>query len=138
MTAEERAMAARVRLTEEHPEGDPKLEAALLPRLLDPELSPLFLDSFDHVPNTYVVTVEFDLLRDDGLLFVRRLRASGRVRVALKHYPRYEHGFMNTAPPGEVQRDFAAFLLKNPNFYWLYLIVLFSSGAVVALFYRNE
>ena len=62
-------MAARVRLTEEHPEGDPKLEAELLPRLLDPELSPLFLDSFDDLPNPYVVTVEFDFLRDNGLLF---------------------------------------------------------------------
>ena len=74
MIAEEQAKAARVRFTEEHPEDDPKLEAELLPRLLDLELSPLFLDSFDDVPNTYVVTVEFDLLRDVGLLFVRRLR----------------------------------------------------------------
>ena len=47
----------------------------------------------------------------------------GRVRVALKHYSRYEHGFMNIAHPGEVQRDFAAFLLKNPTFYWSCLLV---------------
>lgn len=117
MTDEQRAFAASVREAEEHPEGDQKLEAELLPRLLDLEVSPLFIDSFDDVPNTFVVTVEFDVLRDDGLLFVRRLRASGRVRVAHKHYSLYAHGFMNMAAPGVVQRDISNFLSINPSFF---------------------
>ena len=117
VTNEQRELAARIREAGEHPEGDPKLEAELLPRLLELEVSPLFIDSFDNVPNTYVVTADFDVLRDDSLLFVRRLRASGRVQVAHKHYPLYAHGFMNMAVPGVVQRDFAAFLQKNPHFF---------------------
>ena len=122
VTAEQRALAARVRDAEEHPVGDAQLEAELLPRLLDPEVSPLFMESFDELPNTYVVTVEFDALRDDGLLFVRRMRkatagAGNALRVGHKHYPLYTHGFMNMGPVGLLQKDLSEFLRKNPQFF---------------------
>lgn len=125
MTAEQRALAARVRNAEEHPEGDAQLESSLLPLLLEPEISPLFVDSFADLPNTYIVTVEFDAIRDDGLLFVRRMRketaaaaASGvGPKLAHKHYPLLIHGFMNMGPLGLLQRDLAEFLRKNPEFF---------------------
>lgn len=100
----------------EHPEGDSEMEAALLPRLLDPEVSPLLVDSFEDLPPTYVVTCGFDSLRDEGLLYVRRLRRSGRVQVAHKHYPLHMHGFMGFVRTNELQRDLAVFLDAHPEF----------------------
>ena len=116
MTQEDRAVAARARAAAEHPDGDAEVEAALLPRLLDPEVSPLFVDSFADLPPTYVVTCGFDALRDEGLLYVRRLRRSGLVRVAHKHYPLHMHGFMGFVRTNELQRDLAAFLNAHPEF----------------------
>ena len=129
--------------------GDPKLEAELLPRLLEPEVSPLFIDSFDKVPNTYVVIGEFDLLRDDSLLFVRRLRASGRVRVAHKQYPLYADGFMNMAVPGVVKGRFRCFRSKESSFllmiiespYFTLLVVRLTrilNAIKLIVYYRNK
>ena len=122
VTAEQRALAVRVRKADEHAAGDAQLEAEILPHLLEPEVSPLFVDLFEDLPNTHVVTVEFDALRDDGLLFVRRMRnatvvAGGAPRVGHKHYPLYMHGFMNMGPVGVLQKDLSEFLRKNPNFF---------------------
>ena len=117
MTADDRAEAAQIRATEEHPDGDPEAEAALLPRLLDPEISPLFVDSFEDLPSTYVVTCGFDALRDDGFLYVRRLRRSGKVKVAYKHYSEHRHGFMSLSLSNELQHDLSTFISANPDFF---------------------
>ena len=113
---EERKEAARIRAAEEDPEGDPRAEATILPRLINPELSPLLVDSFEDLPSTYVVTCGFDAIRDEGLLYARRLRLSGKVKVAHKYYPMYQHGFMSLIPNNELQHDLAVFLDKNPEF----------------------
>lgn len=49
VSAEEREAARRIRMNpaEHHPTGDPALEKKLLPKLLDPEYSPLLSDSFE-------------------------------------------------------------------------------------------
>lgn len=117
VTAEDRAIAAQIRVAEEDPEGDPAAEAEILPRLMNPELSPLFVDSFEDLPSTYVVTCGFDAIRDEGLLYVRRLRRSGLVKVAHKYYPKYQHGFMSLIQNNELQHDLAEFLAKNPGFF---------------------
>ena len=117
VTAEDRAEAAQIRAAEENPEGDPATEAALLPRLLDPEISPLLVDSFEDLPSTYVVTCGFDSIRDDGLLYVRRLRRSGKVKVAHKHYSEHQHGFMLLVQNNELQHDLSTYLIAHPNFY---------------------
>ena len=117
MTAEDREEAAQIRAAEENPEGDPAAEAALLQRLLDPEISPLFVDSFEDLPSTYVVTCGFDAIRDDGLLYVRHLRRSGKVKVAHKHYSEYQHGFMSMNLTNELQHDLSAYLSSHPDFF---------------------
>lgn len=109
--------AAEIRAAEENPEGDPSAEKALLPHLLDPEVSPLFIDSFEDLPSTYVVTCGFDAIRDDGLLYVRRLRRSEKVKVAHKHYPQHQHGFMLLIPNNELQHDLSTYLSANPDFF---------------------
>lgn len=118
VTSAERELASSLRAVEDDAEGDLRLEAELLERLLEPEVSPLLVASFDGWPNTYVASCEFDPTRDDGLLFVRRMRRSGAAaRVAHKHYPHYMLGFMLMMREPVVQRDLAAFLRQNPDFF---------------------
>ncbi|XP_033832965.1 arylacetamide deacetylase [Periophthalmus magnuspinnatus] len=61
----------------------------------DPRASPLLVpDSALHaLPKTYVLTCEFDVLRDDGVMYVTRLRAAG-VDVTHHHYETGFHGAM--------------------------------------------
>ena len=112
-----------MRAIEDDAEGDARLEAELLPRLLEPEVSPLLVPSFEGWPNTYVASCEYDPTRDDPLLLVRRMRRSsaasspGTARVAHKHYAHYMLGFMNMMSEPVVQRDLAAFLKLNPDFF---------------------
>jgi neutral cholesterol ester hydrolase 1 len=55
----------------------------------DPYFAPLMDSNLRNVPPAYIVTAEHDVLRDDGILYVRRLLNDG---VAVKHR-HYDHGF---------------------------------------------
>lgn len=120
MTAEERVSAARRRAEVESEDGDRVFEADVINALMHPEFSPLFVESFEDLPPAYVVTAGFDVLRDEGLAFVRRMRQWTRAAVgpdvAHKHYPNYGHGFMTASRSNEVQRDLALFLNAHPDF----------------------
>lgn len=61
-------------------------------RRADPEVSPLFAD-LRGLPDTLVVTVEHDPLRDEGIALVERLRSSG-VAVVHDHLQGLVHGFL--------------------------------------------
>ena len=117
MTADDRAEAAQIRAAKENPEGDLEAEAALLPRLLDPGISPQFVYSFEELPSTYVVTCGFDAIRDDGFLYLRRLRRSEKVKVAHKHYSDHRHGFMSLNLSNELQNDLSTYIAARPNFF---------------------
>ena len=43
----------------------------------DPRLAPLAAANLQGMPPAFVAVAEYDPLRDDGLLYVRRLQASG-------------------------------------------------------------
>lgn len=122
MSSAERKSAAVLRTKVESAEGDSQLEKEVLSRLTDPEHSPLLVESFEDLPNAYVVTVGFDVLRDDGLAYVRRMRKwalnanSSVLRVVHKHYADYGHGFMTSFGSNELQRDLAIFLNRHPSF----------------------
>lgn len=100
-----RAAALRARPQELDPVGDPQLEARFKQTLLN-EMSPLLAPSLAGLPPAYVVTCEFDPVRDDGLLYAKRLRKAG-VAVTLKHYPDMMHGKIFVDPNNTIQRDFA-------------------------------
>ena len=53
--------------------------AELVRRLFEPDVSPLLVESctLQHVPPTYLVSVEWDPLKDEGLLYAERLRECG-------------------------------------------------------------
>ncbi|XP_068613408.1 arylacetamide deacetylase-like [Brachionichthys hirsutus] len=75
----------------------PAVEAALKDGLsqsfTDPRASPLLVpdSALRSLPKTYVLTCEFDVLRDDGIMYVTRLRAAG-VEVTHEHYDTGFHG----------------------------------------------
>ncbi|KAM5292694.1 neutral cholesterol ester hydrolase 1 isoform 2-T2 [Ctenodactylus gundi] len=66
-----------------------------IPQLLDARSSPLIADQevLQHLPKTYVLTCEHDVLRDDGIMYARRLESVG-VSVTLDHFEDGFHGCM--------------------------------------------
>jgi acetyl esterase len=59
---------------------------------LNPYASPLRAPDLSGLPPTYLVTAEFDPLRDEGFAYADRLRAA-RVPVEHRHYGSQIHGF---------------------------------------------
>lgn len=61
----------------------------------DPRASPLLVPdkALRSLPKAYILTCEYDVLRDDGLMYVTRLRAAG-VEVTHEHYDGGYHGAM--------------------------------------------
>ena len=59
----------------------------------NPRVSPMRAASLAGLPPAVVVTAGFDILRDEGIAYVERLRADG-VSVAHHHYPGTIHGFL--------------------------------------------
>lgn len=62
---------------------------------LDVHAAPLLADSdvLSRTPKAYILTCEFDVLRDDGLMYAQRLRDAG-VTVTSDHYADGFHGCM--------------------------------------------
>lgn len=68
------------------------------------------------IPNAYVVTSGHDVLRDDGLLYVKRLRSSGHVPLVYhRHYPHSPHAMLQFDSSPIIQRDLSAFLRDHPD-----------------------
>jgi len=62
----------------------------------DPRLSPLRAKSFAGLPPAYVITAQYDVLRDEGRLYAEKLQAAG-VKVKLVNYETMIHGFFTMA-----------------------------------------
>ncbi|XP_040921678.1 neutral cholesterol ester hydrolase 1-like [Toxotes jaculatrix] len=66
-----------------------------VPALMDVRAAPLLADQgvLGRTPKAYVMTCEFDVLRDDGLMYAKRLQDAG-VTVTSDHYEDGFHGCM--------------------------------------------
>lgn len=69
-----------------------------VPGLLDVRAAPLLAerDVLSQTPRAYILTCEHDVLRDDGLMYGRRLEEAG-VTVASDHYEDGFHGCLTMA-----------------------------------------
>ncbi|XP_046542897.1 arylacetamide deacetylase-like [Haliotis rubra] len=63
-------------------------------QVVNPYLSPLLGHEIEKVPTALVVTAQYDVLRDDGMLYVERMRNAG-INVTHRHYP-IIHGMIGT------------------------------------------
>lgn len=62
-------------------------------QVFDPNVSPQLAADLGHLPPAHIVTAEFDVLRDDGEAYARRLREAG-VPVTCQRYDGMIHSFM--------------------------------------------
>ena len=60
--------------------------------------SPLMAEDFRGIPPTFIITADFDVLRDEGFLYSERLR-NAEVQVKYKNYKSF-HGFVTMATEG--------------------------------------
>lgn len=61
--------------------------------ITDPYLAPLMAKDLGGLPKTLIVTANYDVLRDDGLMYAKRLEMSG-VKVKVMHYDKTFHAVM--------------------------------------------
>ncbi|CAA92464.1 Alpha/beta hydrolase fold-3 domain-containing protein [Caenorhabditis elegans] len=64
------------------------------PFLTNPDFSPLMRKDLSNLPPTMVITCEFDILRDEGLIYGERLKVSG-VPTTTIHYENGFHAMLN-------------------------------------------
>ncbi|XP_078267087.1 neutral cholesterol ester hydrolase 1-like [Rhinoraja longicauda] len=92
-----------------------------LPALLDPRAAPLIADKkiLQLLPRAYILTCELDILRDDGIMYAKRLEDAG-VEVTLDHYEDGFHGAMIFALPptnfdvgNKIMKNYINWLDKN-------------------------
>lgn len=74
--------------------------------LTDPRVSPLLAEDLSGLPPAYVTTAGFDVLRDEGEAYARRLQSAG-VDTTLRRHPGLVHSWINAVGLGRGPRSAA-------------------------------
>ena len=72
--------------------------------VLNPDFAPLMRPRLNGLPETYIITGEFDVLRDDGILYAKRLEADD-VKTIWRHYKDGYHGEIVVAKTQKLPPD---------------------------------
>jgi len=59
----------------------------------NPLMSPLFAEHLSNLPSAFIITAEYDPLKDDGRLYAEKLKAAGN-EIVYKDYGGLIHGFI--------------------------------------------
>ncbi|XP_012941750.1 neutral cholesterol ester hydrolase 1 [Aplysia californica] len=70
--------------------------------VLDSRFNPMFAPDVRNVADAYIITAQYDVLRDEGLMYGHRLQENG-VDVELQHYKNGFHGFFLFAGGGWIE-----------------------------------
>ena len=97
--------------TQEKPNhfGNEAVSDKLSQTITDPLFAPLMADDkdFRYVPSmAYVVTAGYDVTRDDGLVYWRRLKEAEVKEARLAHYEDGFHNMLAFAPVGSTKSSF--------------------------------
>ena len=76
--------------------GDGDIYNEIKQTALNPDFAPLMRPRLKGLPEAYIVTCEFDILRDDGILYAKRLEAEN-VKTIWRPYKGGYHGQFNVA-----------------------------------------
>ncbi len=89
--------------------GDDHIWNQVKETLFNPYLAPLMAEDLDGLPAAYIMTAQYDILRDEGILYAQRLKRAG---VAVTHH-NLSKGFHGTLdmPPGIFDETDEAFEL---------------------------
>lgn len=66
---------------------------------------PLHADNLAALPPTFLLTAEYDPLRDEGIAFAQKLREAG-VALRYRHFDTASHGFACSEGPSENFNEF--------------------------------
>jgi acetyl esterase len=82
---------------------------------LNPLVSPIYHKEFNQLAPAFILTAEYDLLKEDGIVYAEKLKQHGNV-VLYKDYPKLIHGFFNipkiATESMQAYYDIQAFLKK--------------------------
>ena len=84
--------------------------------ILNPYFAPLMAHDVSNLPPAYIVTADYDVLRDDGLMYARRLADAGG-KVVTRNYERAFHAVIDQFNTIDVSKqamdELVAYLVKK-------------------------
>ena len=80
--------------------------------ITDPRFSPMMSYHLDGIPNIYMITSQYDVYRDEAIMYTHRLHSAG-IKVKLEHYYEGFHGFFVFSGNGPIQFNVSKQALEN-------------------------
>lgn len=77
-------------------EGNAHVWRSIKDKVMSPYMSPLLAKNLGNLPDAYVVTCQYDVLRDEGYLYAQRMKEFG-TKVTYVNYESGFHGMINVA-----------------------------------------